>query len=633
MSGICGLFNLDGAPATEAGTSAMLVMLKRWGPDGGGLWSDGPVGLGHSLLTTSPSGGSERQPHSHVDSGCVITADGRIDNRDELLDALGPQGTKDTVSDAELILLAYLSWGERCLDQLLGDFAFAIWDPRHRILFCARDGFGMRPFYYHHAPGKRFVFASSPRAILALPQVPYQFNDGRIGDFLVPELQWIDYSSTFFEEVFRLPPGCCVTVSPAGVNIREYWRPAPGPELGPKSDEDYQEGFLDVFEKAVAARLRAPTGAVGSMLSGGMDSGSVVAVAKDLLDARGDGPLPTYSAARRSDVDCAESRAIHAATKMPAITPTLLYPDEVDNLHETLASGYDEPFDASCTMLRAIYSAAQSHGRRVLLDGGAGDIVLNEGSYIVRLIRQGRLNEAWRVIRGYSEFWYGTSFVGNLAQHSLAAITPRAVKGLLRPLRQRTYVRRSLEESVISREFADHVNIPKRFTRYWELHIVERYSDPAVERCEKILPNVLAGRERYARLAANEQIEARDPFLDKRVVEYCATLPGRVLMKNGWPKAILRDLMRDRLPDEVRTSTGKPHVGWLFNRAVIKSAIDRGDLNLPDLKRTLANYTDLAALDKAWKIYSDRDDVEQLHNAHALFVWLRENERRPVASK
>jgi asparagine synthase (glutamine-hydrolysing) len=95
-------------------------------------------------------------------------------------------------------------------------------------MFCARDHFGMRPFYYHHAANKRFLFASDPRSILVLPQVPYAINQGRVADFLVPELEWIDYTSTFFEEVYRLPPGHRATVTPGKLEIEEYWRPQPG---------------------------------------------------------------------------------------------------------------------------------------------------------------------------------------------------------------------------------------------------------------------------------------------------------------------------------------------------------------------------------------------------------------------
>ncbi|MCK5362977.1 MAG: asparagine synthetase B, partial [Gammaproteobacteria bacterium] len=237
-------------------------MLERRGPEGTGRWREGPVGLGHTLLATTPELLFERQPFRHAATGCVITADVRLDNRDELLRALGLGERRESIGDAELILGAYLGWGDACVDRLLGDFAFAVWDPRDKTLMCARDHSGMRPFYYHRVSGMRFVFGSAPKAILVLPQVPYRVDQGRVADFLVPQLEWIDYTSTFFEDVYRLPPGHMMTVSATGLNVTEYWKPEPGPELGPISDGDYAQGFLEVFTSAVEARLRAPAGTV-----------------------------------------------------------------------------------------------------------------------------------------------------------------------------------------------------------------------------------------------------------------------------------------------------------------------------------------------------------------------------------
>ena len=207
MSGICGLFSLDKAPVAEDDIQAMSAMLGRRGPDRTGVYCDGSIALAHMLLATTPESGFEQQPLEHRESGCVVSADVRLDNRTELLGKLGLHARQSTIGDAELLLLAYLEWGEQCLAHVLGDFAFAVWDPRQKSLFCARDHFGMRPLYYHEQPGKHFFFASEPRAILVLPQVPYRLNRGRIADFLVPSLQWIDYTSTFFDGDISLATG------------------------------------------------------------------------------------------------------------------------------------------------------------------------------------------------------------------------------------------------------------------------------------------------------------------------------------------------------------------------------------------------------------------------------------------
>ncbi len=632
MSGICGQFNLDNAPVAAADLRAMTSMLEKRGPERTGLWLDGSTSLGHTLLATTPELVFERQPFTHRETGCVITADVRLDNRDELLDALGLSDRSKSVGDAELILLAYLAWGEKCLDRLLGDFAFAIWDPRHRKLFCARDHFGMRPFYYHHAPGKHFLFASDARAILVLPQVPYRINEGRVADFLVPELQWIDYTSTFFEDIYRLPPGHRATVTPAGINVVEYWKPEPGPELHCKSDEEYRQGFLEVFTRAVAARLRTPSGNVGSMLSGGMDSGSVVAVAQEILSVNG-GSLQTFSAVRRrddGDTDCAESRAIYAAVTVPSISPTLIHPEALENNVEQLLSGIEEPFDGEFMFLKAIYRAAHDQGIRVVLDGGAGDVVLSEGSYIVRLIRQGNFKLAMTEIAAENRFWKGGSFASGLIRYGRATIVPEAVKKRLRGLRYRNNVKGYLESSLISGDLAARVGIEDRFELMRQTFGNGWTPDYATERSNAIRPNVTAGRERYARIAAAAGVEASDPFMDKRVVDYCSRLPGRFRLRDGWPKMILRELMADKLPDEVLWCRGKPHLGSLFNDIVTKVASRRGDLNKTRLRGALKDYVDSAGLASAWQTFHKSGDAEQVHSAYVLSVWLQESAKRPV---
>jgi asparagine synthase (glutamine-hydrolysing) len=636
MSGICGQFNLDNAPATETDLRAMTAMLKKRGPERTGLWHngrDGPTGLGHTLLGTTPELLFERQPFEHAETGCVITADVRLDNRVELLTALDLTDRCESIGDAELILMTYLAWGEKCLDRLLGDFAFAIHDPRHQALFCARDHFGMRPLYYCHVPRRHFLFASDARAILVLPQVPYRINKGRVADFLVPQLEWIDYTSTFFEDVYRLPPGHMAMVTPAGLDVLEYWKPQPGPELARVSDEDYAQGFLEVFSRSVEARLRTPPGSVGSMLSGGMDSGSVVAVAKEILGARGGGPLRTFSAVRRQDTDdtdCAESTAIHAALSMPSISPTLIHPDALEDTVEHMASGHEEPFDGQFMLLKAIYLAAQNLGTRVVLDGGGGDIVLSEGSYIARLVRHGHFKLAMAEIAGERKFWGGEPIALTLLRYARAAFVPEAIKKRLRGIRYSHSVKGFLASSLISRDFATSIDIKDRFERNRQTFPGGWTPDYAVERSNAIRPNVTAGRERYARIAAATGAEARDPFMDKRVIDYCTRLPERFRLKNGWPKMILRQLMSGKLPDEVLWCRGKPHLGWLFNDAVTKRATDQGDLDLTVLGEVLTDYVDSAALASAWQTFHEGGDAEQIHSAHILSVWLQEVAQRPV---
>ena len=632
MSGICGLFNIDGALVTEPDLRAMTSLLQRRGPEGRNIWHQGSIGLGHTLLATTQELLFEPQPFKHHATGCVITADVRLDNREVLLESLDLKNQRDMIGDAELIIEAYLQWGDECAQRLLGDFAYALWDPRHQMLFCARDHFGLRPLYYHHSPGRFLVFASEPRSILVLPKVPHQLNEGRIADFLVPELEWIDYTSTFFEGVYRLPPGHRLSATRTKLDVSEYWKPVPGPELGSMSDEDYAQGFLEVFTEAVTARIKAPAGQWGAMLSGGMDSGSVVAVAKEIHKLRGDGPLHTFSVARPADADCAESRAIRAALSTSFICPTVILPETLNQMLPSLTSGHEEPFDGELAILKSIYISAHEQARKVVLDGGAGDVVLGTGTYVLRLIRQGQFLRAWAEILCENRFWDGPPLMADLAGYARAALVPQLVKRGMRRQLDSAKTRACLKKSLISPEFANNVRIAERFMRLRNTFPNDWTPDFAVERCNAIRPNMTAGRERYGRVAAASGIEACDPFLDKRVVDYCSQLPGHVRMKNGWPKMILRELMANRIPDEVRWSRGKPHLGLFIHSSILQEVARRGSIQLEDLHAKLQGYVNPAAMENQWRKFLHGGPAAPIYSAYILGSWLSENVKRPIAT-
>jgi asparagine synthase (glutamine-hydrolysing) len=366
------------------------------------------------------------------------------------------------------------------------------------------------------------------------------------------------------------------------------------------------------------------------MLSGGIDSGSVAAIAREIIRSRSDRPLHTFSATRTKDPECAESNAIRAAVAMPSISPTFVELEELGANFESLIAGNEEPFDGEGMMLKAIYLAAAEQGRSAILDGAGGDVVLSEGSYIVRLIRQGRLGLAMREITSENRRWRDSLLGPNLIQYAAAALLPDVFKRTVRGPRRRQQIKQYVDASLIAPEFARCVAIDERFDRMWQMFPAGWQPDYATERCNVIRPSVTAGRERYARLAATKAVEARDPFLDKRVVDFCSRLPGRFRLRDGWPKMILRELMAGQVPEDVRWLPGKPHLGWQFNVATTREAFTRGALSLPGTKKVLALYVDEVKLERAWRKFRGGGDVGQIHSAHVLSVWLQENATRPV---
>jgi asparagine synthase (glutamine-hydrolysing) len=643
MSGICGVYHLDGAPLPEPDLAGLVHLLLRRGPDGQGLWCAGPVGLGHTLLWTLPESAPGRLPHACARSGCVITGDVRLDNRDPLLAALGGGVERREACDEQLVLEAYLAWGEACVDHLRGDFAFVIWDPRQRRLFGARDPLGVRPFYYHHAPRRLFAFASEPRSILTLPQVPDRINEGRIADFLVSQLEGIDKTSTFYEQLFRLPPAHCLRVSPDGLRLWRYWTLEPGPELRLPSEEAYAEAFRDVLTESVRSRMRT-RGRTASMLSGGMDSGAIVAVASQLLRDAGAGPLPTFSAIARDEADCVESQAIRAALTMAGLEPCTVHPGQLDDFRpelDQLTWNLDEPFDNHMTLPRVMYLAARQRGLNVLLDGIDGDTVLSEGRYLARLVRRGQWRRAYAETRARAEFWQAAvqpSPLRNFVGHVRLAFVP----SWLRRFRQRLTgahqkrARRNIRDSFILPEFAARIDLAGR------LAALERHRPGFLlaDACrEHVLaidhPYLTVGVERYGRVAAAVGVEPRHPFLDPRMMAFCAALPDEQKLRQGWPKFILRQAMASRLPEAVRWRRGKEHLGSAFTMAYMGGlpSAERDGFDKTAIFRTISKYVNVANLYYAGFETLQGACCDDIYDVVHLAVWLSRRESRQGIGK
>lgn len=300
MSGFFGMLNLDGAPVDQSLLERLTQTLAFRGPDGQRTWAEGPVGFGHTLFRATWESAREIQPLGR--DGVWIVADVRVDGREELarkLDEDSPirrsrghetpiqrsdvrsQRTENrnqsllTSPATELILRAYLKWGEGCVEHLIGDFAFAIWDSRSRKLFCARDHFGVKQFYYAQI-GSRLVFSNTLNTLRAHPAVSNRLNEMALGHFLIFDCNW-QLDTTFFADIQKLPGAHTLTVSNGQVVRRKYWQLVEPPTLRLKRDEEYLEGFRERLDQAVGDRLQADRVAIS--FSGGLDSTNMAAAA------------------------------------------------------------------------------------------------------------------------------------------------------------------------------------------------------------------------------------------------------------------------------------------------------------------------------------------------------------------
>ena len=284
MSGIVGILNLDGAPIDRTLLERLTNSLLFRGPDAQWTWLRGPIGFGHTLLQSTTNSRQEQQPFS-LDGHTWIVADARVDGRRELISSLQSHGQQclDGTTDAELILRAYQTWGQDCLDHLIGDFVFAIWDHARQQLFCARDQMGVKPFFYAHV-GPLLVFSNTLDCIRQHPAISSRLNDLSIADFLLFDLIQ-DPEATAFADIRRLPPAHFLLCERGSPSVRRYWTPSVTTPIHYSRAAEYVEHFRDLLDTAVADRLRSESACI--FMSGGLDSPTVAASAQRIASRNG----------------------------------------------------------------------------------------------------------------------------------------------------------------------------------------------------------------------------------------------------------------------------------------------------------------------------------------------------------
>jgi asparagine synthase (glutamine-hydrolysing) len=496
-----------------------------------------------------------------------LIADARIDNGDELLPELQAHGLLAGDGDSALLLAAWLRWGDRCLDRLVGDFAFAVWDARSRRLFCARDPLGMKPLCFARI-GPLFAFASEAQQLLRLPGISRQLDPVALGDYLAGLS--LSPRRSFFASIESLPPGHRLSAHAAGIQLERWWEPpVPGREAS-RSTEECAARFFDLFQRAVTVRLRTASPVVGVALSGGLDSSSIAAVAQAHHATAGGpsilGTTCVFDQLRECD-ERVHVRAFAAEIGLevawiPAEQHWLLsdadsHPPELEGPY----TGWRPPH-------RKALEELWERAGRVYLTGHGADHLLSGSPFVYadRLCR-GDVGAIWDVLRAAGESGRGRAVYRYLARPLLPAPADRA----LRLLTGRRPIKSRLPEW-ISPELGRQAGLADRFAA------LERPGRPG-----RMAPAQIRGialdyagfdqavhwHERHARALG---IDVRHPFLDRRLFEYVLSLPPHRLFQLGSTKPLLRRAMAGVLPDVLRLRGDKTTFGQFLAFSFEKEA-------------------------------------------------------------
>ncbi len=620
MSSIAGVYLLDGSPVDPDRLKRMNDRLSHRGPDGSGLWCEGSVGLGHQMLWTTPESLHEKLPLEA--DGLVITADARIDNREELLPELG---LREDVSDSEVILETYRKWGRNCVDRLLGDFAFVVWDKAKGELFCARDHMGVKPFYYYHEPGKIFAFATEIKALFAWG-VPREINEVMIGDYLAINAE--DKEMTFFQGILRLPPANSMNISPVNLSRVEYWALDPTRKIRLESDNEYAQAFLDIFKEAVRCRLRSAF-PVGSFLSGGLDSSSIVCVAAKLLSE--DLRLKTFSAVFDIKKECDERVYINSVLDKYNLESHFIHGDEIGPLYDLdeVLWHNDQPFFGPNLFLHwAIYKEAHNQNVRVMLDGIDGDnVVSHGGAYLTELTRNIKLISLYKELNGLSRT-RNASIRKLILKYSVNPFVPAPLRQMMRRLRNQKK-NQLAHDCLINSIFAENIRLADRVRA-----LKESKSLPKTAR-EQQWQKLTFGIQQYILELVNAAsaaflIESRNPFFDKRLMEFCLALPGDQKIRCGWTRWIMRNALSAFLPEKISKRGGKSDLSSNFLHGLFEYQHDTLYDLLFNSNPAMWSYVNRSELDRRYNRYSTHlgpqsagKKAQSIFMVAILALWLR----------
>ena len=556
----------------------------------------------------------------------ILVCDAILDNRTELIEIFNKDGNKinNTITDSELILMAYKKWEEDCPKYLLGDFNFVIWDEKKQELFCVRDHMGSRSFYYTFNNG---IFAFGTLSNLIFPKV---YNDGLnerwLTDFfaLAGPMHNSEGVETIYDGIYQVEAATTMIVKKDEIIKNKYWNPLKDLKpLNLKNHEEYKKKFLEIFKEAVNCRLRT-CGDVGIMVSGGLDSGSIAAIATKTLKDQGKVlkgysfvPLNSYKdkivggrIADESDfveilkdycgnlqVEYCRNEGINSLTNI----------DEFISIFEQPIKTIENSY-----WVTGMAKKCSEENVKVMLVGQNGNVSISFGDFfthIQTLLHEGNIVEVIKEVNSANKRY------GKPKKQIYSTIFANSIPYSIKKFRHRKEynVENRIEDSVVRLDLAKKYNVEKRFEENDYNPIIAK-----TKTLKQIRKNILdaAILSHIAIMETKDSLRygiiKRDPTKDKRIMEFCLSIPSGEYVHEGEERYLIRSAMEGYLPEEIRTNwrkRGRQSADWVdrlkpnWNNILksIKEALNDEDVqryvDVPKVERLMDKYKNLQYLD------------------------------------
>ena len=546
MSAILGIINLNGQNVESQELELMKIPIAQWGPAASGNWIKRNVGLGQLLSYNTPESRYEKLPFTDVSDRYVMVSRARIDNREELQRIFNvPEKGMASTPDSFFILESFKKWGKNCVDHLLGDWAFAIWDQLKRELFLARDHHGNTGLFYYKTSNV-FIFSSSLGSLLAYKAVPVEINELFVTKILV---SWAPLGhETAYNNIFRLPPAHYLLISEETFQVKKYWKLEDTPDLHLSNPSEYYEKFLEMFSKAVKVRLRSDK-PVCSTLSGGLDSGAVSALAAIELKKQNQRlkcycSVPLYDISqldlgprRFGDEGILAGETAHFSGNIDLEKITAADISISDSIRLLLATQMEPTHAAGNNYwIVSILKQAQASGYGTLLSGQGGNATISWTG----------LPEAPSFETIFRKFSNNEISVNIALRQFIRHFVPEPFLSFYRKLK---YGHDSWENySAINLEYAHKIKLDGLMKNGGHDPLFRLPKESRRARYSIIKPGISHIGSRWQCYGSDYGIEVRDPTFDKNVMELCISIPDKYYRKGDLDRYLLRKSLENILP-------------------------------------------------------------------------------------